>query len=59
MRESGVRSFLNPQNGVFLRIETAEETYYMSAAEDAVTKEIYENVRNMKQFGASSVTGGQ
>ena len=31
----------------------------MSASEDAVTKEIYENVRNMKQFGASSVTGGQ
>lgn len=51
--------FLNPQNGVFLQIETAEETYYMSAAEDAVTKEIYENVRNMKQFAAPSVTGGQ
>lgn len=51
--------FLNPQNGVFLQIETAEETYYMSASEDAVTKEIYENVRNMKQFAAPSVTGGQ
>ena len=51
--------FLNPQNGVFLQIETAEETYYMSASEDAVTKEIYENVRNMKQFAAPSVTGGE
>lgn len=51
--------FLNPQNGVFLQIETAEKTYYMSAAEDAATKEIYENVRNMKQFAAPSVTGGQ
>lgn len=36
--------FLNPQNSVFLRIETAEETYYMSAAEDAATVEIYEAV---------------
>ena len=36
--------FLNPQNGVFLQIETAEETYYMSAAEDAATVEIYEAV---------------
>ncbi len=51
--------FLNPQNGVFLQIETAEKTYYMSAAEDAATKEIYENVRNMKQFAAPSVTGGE
>lgn len=34
--------FVNPQNDIFLQIETAEETYYMSAADDAGTQEIYE-----------------
>lgn len=40
--------FLNPQNGVFLQIETAEETYYMSAAEDEITMEIYNTIREMR-----------
>ena len=51
--------FLNPQNDIFLQIETAEETYYMSAAEDAATEEIYEAVRSRKQFAGVLVTGGE
>lgn len=32
---------LNPQNQIFLRIETEDETYYMSSADDAETRKIY------------------
>ncbi len=32
---------LNPQNQLFLRIETEDETYYMSSADDAETRKIY------------------
>lgn len=37
-------AFLNPQNDFFLQIETAEETYYMSAQDDAGTQELYEKL---------------
>lgn len=36
--------FANPQNAVFMEIHTAEETYYMSAEDDAGTQEIYEEI---------------
>lgn len=36
--------FANPQNAVFMEIHTAEQTYYMSAADDAGTQEIYEEI---------------
>lgn len=36
--------FANPQNAVFMEIHTAEYTYYMSAADDAGTQEIYEEI---------------
>lgn len=38
------QAFLNPQNDIFLQIETTGETYYMSAADDAGTQEIYETM---------------
>lgn len=37
--------FLNPQNAVFLQIETADNIYYMSAPEDAITEAIYEELQ--------------
>lgn len=37
-------ALLNPQNAVFLRIETADNTYYMSDMENVGTKEIYETL---------------
>lgn len=37
-------TFLNPQNHLFLRIEAEGETYYMSAADDAQTEEIYDRI---------------
>lgn len=40
--------FLNPQNEFFLQIETAEETYYMSAPDDEGTQEIYEMILEMR-----------
>ena len=40
--------FLNPQNDIFLQIETAEETYYMSASDDAGTRKIYETILEMR-----------
>lgn len=36
--------FANPQNAVFMEIHTAEYTYYMSAADEAGTQEIYEEI---------------
>lgn len=36
--------FANPQNAVFMELQTAEQTYYMSAADDAATQEIYEEI---------------
>lgn len=36
--------FANPQNAVFIELQTADQTYYMSAADDAATQEIYEEI---------------
>lgn len=35
---------LNPKNAIFLQIETADETYYMSGLEDTQTEEIYKEL---------------
>ena len=37
--------FLDPQNEVFLRIQTADEVYYMSASDDETTRGLYEEIR--------------
>ncbi len=37
--------FMNPQNAVFLRIKTADTTYYMSGAKDEETMEVYEIIK--------------
>ncbi len=36
--------FLNPQNDIFLQIGTEEGMYYMSAADDEETRQIYEQI---------------
>lgn len=45
--EGDCEVLLNPQNAVFLQIKTADETYYMSAAEDGQTKDIYKELLSM------------
>lgn len=42
--EGNVKVFLNPENTVFIRIETAEDTYYVSGATDAQTRAVYEEI---------------
>lgn len=37
--------FLNPQNTVFIRIETTIETYYVSGFDDEETREVYEMIK--------------
>ena len=37
-----VKLFLNPQNGIFLRIETEDAIYYMSGYDDEETGSVYE-----------------
>ncbi len=37
-----IKVFLNPQNSLFLRIEAADEIYYMSGFDDEETEQIYE-----------------
>ena len=37
--------FLNPQNTVFIRIETSLETYYISGYDDEETREVYEMIK--------------
>ena len=39
-REGTFGTFLNPQNNLFLKIETADESYYISGADDAETQKI-------------------
>lgn len=36
--------FLNPQNTVFIRIETSLETYFISGFDDTETREVYEMI---------------
>lgn len=40
--------FLNPQNHLFLRFTADGTLYYMSAAEDGATRELYEQLRQEK-----------
>lgn len=35
---------VNPQNDIFMQIQTADDTYYISAASDSKTQEIYEKI---------------
>lgn len=37
--------FLNPQNAVFLKLETAENVYYFSGSDDEETRLVYEALR--------------
>ena len=37
--------FLNPQNEVFLRIETSTDIYYFSGCDDAQTREVFERIK--------------
>ncbi len=37
--------FLNPQNTMFIRIETSLETYYVSGFDDEETREVYEMIK--------------
>ena len=43
--EGNVEVFLNPQNEVFLKIETGEETYYFGGRTDEETLAVYENLQ--------------
>lgn len=42
--KSNCEVFLNPNNGVFLRIETPMEVYYLSGYDDVQTRAIYESL---------------
>ena len=33
---------LNPQNGIFIRVETEDEIYLLSGFDDAETRQVYE-----------------
>lgn len=42
--------FLNPQNELFLSFTAGDTRYYMSAAEDEATREIYEQLQELLSF---------
>ena len=44
-REGVVEIFLNPQNNLFIKIETEDEMYYISGIDDNQTKEIMEQLK--------------
>ena len=44
-REGVVEIFLNPQNNLFIKIETEDEIYYISGIDDNQTKEIMEQLK--------------
>lgn len=46
-----VEEFLNPQNGVFLRIDTGDAIYYMSSYSDEETLEIYRRLSGLAGDG--------
>lgn len=48
-REGTFETFLNPQNEMFLWIETEDEVYYVSGATDEMTEEIIAAVENDKK----------
>ena len=43
-RQGMLKAFLNPQNALFLKIQTADETYYISGVNDAMTQEVIDAV---------------
>ena len=43
-RQGTFETFLNPQNGLFLWVETEDEVYYLSGATDEQTREVIELV---------------
>ena len=43
-REGTFETFLNPQNHLFIRIVTEDETYYISGVDDAQTQIIIEEL---------------
>ena len=48
-REGTFETFLNPQNEMFLWIETEDEVYYVSGATDEMTEEVIAAVVNDKK----------
>lgn len=47
-REEGrVQFFLNPQNHVFLRVETEDQIYYLGGYDDAQTREVYAKIGDL------------
>lgn len=44
--EGSCKVFLNPQNGIFIKIEAGGVTYYLSGQDDEETKEVYEQILN-------------
>ncbi len=50
VREEGkCTTFLNPQNEVFLRIETPSSRYYLSGGSDEETKAVYDAIQKWQQ----------
>ena len=47
-REGKFETFLNPQNELFIKIETEDEMYYISGADDAETQKLIEALENKK-----------
>ena len=45
-REGMFETFLNPQNHLFIKIETSRETYYISGVDDAQTQKILNKLEN-------------
>lgn len=44
--ESGCKVFLNPEEGNYIKVMTAEMTYYVSAATSEETKIVYEQLQS-------------
>lgn len=44
-REGLFEAFYNPQNHLFIRIETDEETYYISGVDDAATQDVLKEIQ--------------
>ena len=43
-REGMFETFLNPQNNLFIKIETADEMYYISGVDNAETQKIIDEL---------------
>ena len=48
-REGMFEAFLNPQNSLFVKIQTNREIYYISGVDDAATQEIIDVLERMNQ----------